>query len=69
MQMDYFKKYVYSFCSMLLLFILLSCSSVLSLFFPFLFFSPPSLRGRRDLWVNLLLTGVDVSPLSSFELF
>ena len=63
-----FFSFCVCFCSMLLLFILLSCSSVLSLFF---FFSPPppSLKGKRDLWVNLLLTGVDVSPLSSFELF
>ena len=35
------------------------------LFFSF-FSPPPFLKVRRDLWVNLLLAGVDVSPLSSF---
>ena len=65
-----FFSFCVCFCSMLLLFILLSCSSVLSLFF---FFSPPppSLKGKRDLWVNLLLMGSTFRScllLNSFDL-
>ena len=81
MQMDYFKKYVYS-CLFLCVFVLCffclfffpvlpSCSFFLYSSFLFLsvFFFFSSFFKGGHLWVNLLLTGVDVSPLSSFELF